>query len=216
MGEHALRSEALRLGDWPRRWAWVGLAAALVIYAAGLLWPFAVQVPTWVANEAAWTSAGTLRFEKPGLAVSPASPKWLETSRDLGRFHVSLRARAFSPQQDGPARLFTLARDTHAQNVVIGQAGDDLVVRLRGLCRRIPGRTPWPARSNCGSVTSSPPRRGSTSISWSNPTGQLLRAGSQPPLEMRIADQPLRGWDADTPAGAGQRCLRAETLDRRA
>ena len=97
----------MRARRWSPRWAWVGLVAALPIYAAGVLWPFAVQVPASVANQAVWTSTGTLRFEKPGLAVSPASPKWQATSLDLGFFHVSLRARAFSPQQDGPARLFT-------------------------------------------------------------------------------------------------------------
>jgi VanZ like family len=185
----------LRARRWSPRWAWVGLIAALPIYAAGLLWPFAVQVPASVANQAAWTSTGTLRFEKPGLAVSPASPQWQAASRDLGSFHVSLRARAFSPQQNGPARLFTLARDTHVQNVVIGQVGDDLVVRLRGLCRGFrahAGVCPKQLRIRDVFATSE----------WVDidllvePNRATLRVGSLPPLEMRIADQPLRGWDA--------------------
>ena len=127
--------------------------------------------------------------------MSPASPKWLATSRDLGFFHVSLRARAFSPQQNGPARLFTLARDTHVQNVVIGQVGDDLVVRLRGLCRGFRAHAaacPKQLRIRDVFATSE----------WVDidllvePNRATLRVGSRPPLEMRIADQPLRGWDA--------------------
>ncbi|HEX6016339.1 MAG TPA: VanZ family protein [Geminicoccaceae bacterium] len=167
-----------------------------MIYAAGLLWPFAIQVPTWVANDAAWSSAGTLRFESPGLAVSPAPPRWQGTSRDRSRFHVSLRARAFSPQQDGPARLFTLARDTHAQNVVIGQAGDDLVVRLRGLCRGFRAHaTACPKQLRIPNVFAT--------SEWVDidllvePNRAMLRAGNRPPLEMWVADQPLRGWDAE-------------------
>ena len=62
-----MRSGALRMAGWPRRWPCVGVAAALLIYAGGLLWPFTIQVPTWVANEAVWTSAGTLRFDEARL-----------------------------------------------------------------------------------------------------------------------------------------------------
>ena len=183
------------MAGWSRRWRCAGVAAALMFYAVGLLWPFAVQIPTWVANEAVWTNAGTLRFARPGLAVSPESPKWQETSRDLSLFHVSLQARAFSPQQDGPARLFTLARDTYVQNVVIGQVGDDLVVRLRGLCRGFRAQAiacPKQLRIRDVFATSD----------WVDidllvePSRAMLRAGNRPPLELRIADQPLRGWDA--------------------
>jgi VanZ like family len=191
-----LSSEALRIAGWSRRWAWLGLAAALVIYAAGLLWPFAIQIPTWVANEATWTSAGTLRFESPGLAVSPAPPGWQETSRDRSRFHVSLRARAFSRQQDGPARLFTLARDTHAQNVVIGQAGNDLVVRLRGLCRGFRAHAmACPRQLRIPDVFATSEWVDINLLVESSRV--TLRAGSRPPLEMRVAGQPLRGWDAE-------------------
>jgi VanZ like family len=167
-----------------------------VIYATGLLWPFAIRIPTWVANGAAWTSAGTLRFDKPGLAVSPVSPAWLETSRDRSRFRVSLWARTFSPQQNGPARLFTLARDTHAQNVVIGQAGDDLVVRLRGLCRGFRAQAiACPKQLQIRNVFAT--------SAWVDidllvePNRVMLQAGDQPPLEMRTAGRPLRGWDAE-------------------
>ena len=148
-----------------------------------------------MANDAVWTRAGTLRFEGPGLAVSPEAPPWQEASRDLGLFHISLRARTFSPQQDGPARLFTLARDTYVQNVVIGQTGDDLVVRLRGLCRGYRAHAlicPKQLRIRGVFATSE----------WVDidllvePDRATLRAGDRPPIQIPIADQPLRGWNS--------------------
>jgi hypothetical protein len=175
--------------------AWTVLVAALLIYAAGLLWPFTLRVPTWVANGATWTKAGTLRFEKPGLALSLASPEWQAISRDLGLFRVSLRARAFSPQQEGPARLFTLARDTYDQNVVIGQVGDDVIVRLPGLCRG--------ARTDADVCPKQLRVRDAFATSeWVDvellvePGRAALRAGTGGALEVRLSDRPLRDWDA--------------------
>ena len=170
------------------------LPVALIIYALGLLWPFEFRAPARIANDAVWTEAGTLRFDTPGLALSPTPPDWQEASREAGYFRVSLRARSFSPNQSGPARLFTLARDTFVQNLVIGQAGDDLVIRLRGLCRGLPahGRT-CPKQLRIPAVFATP--------EWVDldlrvePNRVTLRAGNRPPLEVLTAEDPLRGWD---------------------
>ena len=171
--------------------AWLSLVAALVVYATGLLWPFDFRVPARVANRAIWTQATTLRFEGPGLALSPTPPIWQKTSRDRGFLHVSLRARSLSPRQNGPARLFTLARDTHVQNLVIGQAGDDLVLRLRGLCRGFrPHARACPRK--CGSARTS-----------GNGVGRMelkIGPGREPAGGMPTAardlecHQRLRGW----------------------
>lgn len=111
------------------------LAAAVLIYASGLLWPYEVKLPELVQNGAEWTSDRTLRFSTPGLALTPRPPGWLADAQATGRLRVTLRARSLSPDQLGPARLLTVSRDTYAQNVVIGQAGSDLVVRLLATCR---------------------------------------------------------------------------------
>ena len=191
-----MRDTTLRFARPPPHVAWLRLVAALVVYATGLLWPFDFRVPARVANRAIWTQATTLRFEGPGLALSPTPPIWQKTSRDRGFLHVSLRARSLSPRQNGPARLFTLARDTHVQNLVIGQAGDDLVLRLRGLCRGFrPHARACPKELRIPTVFAT--------SEWVDidlniePGRATLRAGGRPPLEIRIADQPLRGWDVE-------------------
>ena len=76
----------------------IGLASSLSlpIYAAGVLWPFAVQVPASVANQAVWTSTGTLRFEKPGLGSVTGITQWQATSLRSGLFSTSRCALAHS------------------------------------------------------------------------------------------------------------------------
>jgi VanZ family protein len=190
----AVRANASRIACLPVNVARAAVPLALVIYALGLLWPFEFRVPARVANGAVWTEAATLRFEAPGLALSPAPPVWQEASRKAGSFRVSIRARSFSPNQNGPARLFTLARDTYFQNLVIGQAGDDLVVRLRGLCRILHahGRT-CPKQLRVPAVFAA--------SEWVDldlrvePGRISLRAGSGPSLELSTVKDPLRGWD---------------------
>ena len=56
------------------------------------------------------------------------------------RCYVScFEIRAFAQSQFGPARLLALARDTYAENLVLGQLGDALILRLRTAC---PGGKP--------------------------------------------------------------------------
>jgi len=168
---------------------------ALVVYALGLLWPYEFRLPLRVANHAAWTDAGTLRFDGPGLALSLAPPAWQEASREQGTFHVALRARSGVANQEGPARLFTLAQDTFVQNLMIGQRGDDLVVRLRGLCRGLPphGRA-CPGLLRIPEVFATP--------EWVDIDLRVeqarvtLTAGDRPPVERSLDEHALRGWDA--------------------
>jgi VanZ family protein len=168
---------------------------ALAVYALGLLWPYEFRLPLRIVNHAVWTDAGTLRFDGPGLALSAAPPKWQIASREQGTFHVALRARSGAANQEGPARLLTLAQDTFVQNLMIGQLGDDLVVRLRGLCRGLPthGRAcPGLLRIPAVFATSE----------WVDIDLRVerarvtLTAGDRLAVERPLAEHAIRGWDA--------------------
>ncbi len=83
------------------------------------------------ANRAEWLPNGVLRFSAPGIATTNAAPPWLESVKRAHRLDVSLRVRAQSPAQSGPARIFTISRDTELHNLTLGQTRDRLVLRLR-------------------------------------------------------------------------------------
>ena len=117
----------------------IGQALVLVVmalcYASGLLWPFKLSVPAHLSNGAQWTDTGGLSFAEPGLVLSEA-PGWQRAVRESGRIELSLRVRTYDPHQAGPARIMTLSRDTWSQNLLVGQEGSDLIVRLAVACGR--------------------------------------------------------------------------------
>lgn len=89
--------------------------------------PFIPETPRWVDNDAQRTGPG-LRFGgEPARALATFPEPW-STQADLA---IALRVRTSVPSQTGPARVLSIARDQHAANLMIGQSGDDLVVRVR-------------------------------------------------------------------------------------
>lgn len=185
---------ALRSDVSLHRLARMVMPVALIVYGLGLLWPYEFRLPLRIPNHAEWTEVGTLRFDGPGLALSSAPPAWQNATRVEGTFHVALRARSGAANQDGPARLLTLAQDTFVQNLMIGQQGDDLVVRIRGLCRGMPahGRA-CPRQMRVSGVFAS---SGWVDINLSVEESRVtLTAGVQPAVERPLAEHALRGWD---------------------
>ena len=192
----ASRDNALRIACSPSRVACMCLPVALIIYAFGLLWPFEFR-----ARPELPTMPSGLRLG-PFASILPGSP--CRRPCQIGRkraarpgISVVVEGTLLQLNQSGPARLFTLARDTSVQDLVIGQAGDDLVIRLRGLCRGLPahGRT-CPKRLWIPAVFATP--------EWVDldlrvePNRVTLRAGNRPPLEVLTAEDPLRGWIRST------------------
>lgn len=51
--------------------------------------------------------------------------------RESGSFSVALRFRTAEMRQKGPARLFSISKDTSNRNLTIGQEGEKIEVRLR-------------------------------------------------------------------------------------
>jgi hypothetical protein len=56
---------------------------------------------------------------------------WTAAARAASAFSVILRFAPDGTDQRGPARLFTVSADRSHRNLTIGQAGADMVIRLR-------------------------------------------------------------------------------------
>ena len=103
----------------------------MALYGGLSLEPFDWEVPRRVPNHAEHLSDGGWRFAEPGIVTAPAPHDWLEAAQDAESLEISLIVRPLLTAQSGPARIFTLSRDTHLRNLTLGQEDDDLVVRLR-------------------------------------------------------------------------------------
>ena len=117
----------LPLVRWP-----VGMLGVLG-YVLVSLWPFTWDPPERVANGVRVDEDAGLQFPSPGLARTSDPPEWLETARRTGRMEIMLRVRPLLTRQSGPARILSVSGDGFERNLLIGQRGDDLVVRLRTL-----------------------------------------------------------------------------------
>jgi hypothetical protein len=107
------------------------LILCLVVLAVEAWYPFDVELPLWHASEPARTETG-VRFDGDGdILASGGGGPWLAEAARTGRLTVELEARAADVDQQGPARLLAISRSHYRANLVIGQDGDDLVVRLR-------------------------------------------------------------------------------------
>jgi hypothetical protein len=83
------------------------------------------------ARDAPVVADGTVAFRGRSVLVSPTAPDWLAAAIDSGRLDVHLSFNASSSRQDGPARLLAITHDVHHADLMIGQEGTDLVVRVR-------------------------------------------------------------------------------------
>ncbi|MCP3916658.1 MAG: LamG domain-containing protein [bacterium] len=100
---------------------------------AGSLWPFrpAVGWPHKVRNQLERRADGSLRFAATSVARTLAAPAWLPRVIGGAAFAVEVEARTTDTDQEGPARLFTLSPNPYERNLMIGQEGADLLVRVR-------------------------------------------------------------------------------------
>lgn len=94
-------------------------------------YPFEAQLPVWWRTTPARIPTGSVRFDGHSVLVSPAPPTWLVMARQSGSLEIDLEVRTERPRQEGPARILTVSRDIHHADIMIGQQGEDLVVRVR-------------------------------------------------------------------------------------
>ncbi len=87
----------------------------------------------WSAKDqsAVEMSAAGFVFEKAGGVVFSGKTNISEVIRKAEEFTVAFRFRSGDLNQKGPARIFSLSKDTSNRNLTIGQEGDKIEIRLR-------------------------------------------------------------------------------------
>ena len=115
----------------------VAFVAGVVLLLAISWWPFRLDVPRLLETGVEARSDGSLRFVDEAFASTTGPPGWLATALDDGHLEVALRVRSDDPDQTGPARVLALSapprgasRDVLEHDLVIGQDGPDLIVRV--------------------------------------------------------------------------------------
>lgn len=115
-----------------RRGAGIVIAAVLAI--------LLVTAEAWIPlgtetvreqREAPWSSDGRQNLQGRSLLIGEPGPDWLARSIEDGRFALRLEFMTFWPVQFGPARIFAISNGADDANLVIGQDGSDLVIRVR-------------------------------------------------------------------------------------
>jgi hypothetical protein len=111
--------------------------AGVLLLLAVSWWPFRLDVPRLLESGVEVRSDGSLRFVDEAFASTTGPPGWLATALDHGHLEVALRVRSEDPGQNGPARVLALSapprgasRDVLEHDLVIGQDGPDLIVRV--------------------------------------------------------------------------------------
>jgi hypothetical protein len=93
--------------------------------------PFRLEAPVW-RRERPERTPEALRFDGRAVLSSDVAVRALiEGAKRDDRMRVEVDARSASPDQTGPARLLSISHSVHEANVMVGQDGADLVVRLR-------------------------------------------------------------------------------------
>ena len=110
------------------------LASTVLLITAYVLlaWsPFRWQVPDVHVNPVQALGDGGLQFEGAGIAQTRRPPAWVDSVARGAPFEIRLRVTPALTEQTGPARIFTVSKNTRFRNLTLGQAGTALVLRLR-------------------------------------------------------------------------------------
>lgn len=103
----------------------------------GSWWPFTLDPPRVVVNDAQMHGDGAWTFSGAGLARSDGPVGWNQLIPSADAVMLKVRFRASDLEQTGPARLVHIGRpdgggtDPATQNIVIGQVGNRLELRVR-------------------------------------------------------------------------------------
>jgi VanZ family protein len=167
--------------------------AALVLYPAVSLWPYQWYAARFVANGAVPLPGGGVRFASPGIALADGAPVWLAPALATHRLELSLRVRSLAVEQSGPARILTFSTSPGDSNLMVGQDGADLVLRLR---------TPW--TDQIGTIGGEPVARLPDLFrtpAWADlriivePGCLRIGVADEPPVERPLPRLPLANWD---------------------
>ncbi len=121
---------------------WKLLVAYSCILSIFLLWPF--DFHTFTANDARWLkSPPGIEFLETGQALSEsAHQEFFEHMIKGSGLTLELWVAAADSKQTGPARILSFSKNFYRRNFTIGQAWDQLVVRLRTTKTSLNGTNP--------------------------------------------------------------------------
>jgi len=114
------------------------LSAVGIVVLLAISWsPFRLEWPGLVVSGVETLAEGALRFSDDQFASTAGAPGWLTAAIDAEHLEVSLRISSSVEDQRGPARILALSatpreaqEDVIAHDLMIGQDGPDLVVRM--------------------------------------------------------------------------------------
>jgi hypothetical protein len=113
------------------------VALALIVSYLFFSWqPFRLDPPKYVVNSLV-QDGDVWRFDGPSIAVTDGAPSWLPRAIGADVVVIELRFRSARAIQEGPARILAVSSpeggraDLFHHNLLIGQEGSDLVVRVR-------------------------------------------------------------------------------------
>jgi VanZ family protein len=122
---------SVRQSERRRRVAAAAAALLTAVLVVANLCPFDWDPPRQVPNHVTRTDTGALHFTGPSQARTVGPAEWLDKAVADGHFEISLEFTPESSWQPGPARILAVSISVLAANVMVGQDGDDLVIRLR-------------------------------------------------------------------------------------
>ena len=107
------------------------LVAAVLALVVVSWYPFRPELP-WVQRHGPLAASATeARFDGSSVLVSRPGLDWVADAASTGSLRLALDLRTDHADQDGPARLLSVSRDTLAADLMVGQDGHDLVLRVR-------------------------------------------------------------------------------------
>ena len=107
------------------------LVVTLVLLAIEAWYPFRPELPLWRPSAPERSAEGVTFGGDGDRLASPAGMDWVAEAAATDRLAVRLEARTGQAVQQGPARLLAVSENHFQADLMVGQDGDDLVVRLR-------------------------------------------------------------------------------------
>jgi hypothetical protein len=118
------------MGTRRKAWLLVAAAAAITLPAAEAWIPIGTE-RVCVEREPPVRAGSTLDFQSRSVLIGESGPPWLAQAIATGRFQLDLRFMTYWRDQSGPAWIFAVSDDADNADLVVGQDGPDLVVRVR-------------------------------------------------------------------------------------
>lgn len=106
-------------------------SALLIAYILLALFPFEIDLNRISMNNGAKLSSNKLVFNSPGIVHYKLNSKLLEAIKKDRSFQLKLRVKSAESDQQGPARILTVSKNTSERNLSLAQRGTSLVIRLR-------------------------------------------------------------------------------------